>query len=185
MFVYAVLFLCFPSSKNSTFSPGEICSLVQNVLLLAQAVIGAKSSEFGDGNLIFATLFCCFCKSNYFFQEDLNFVLKQIFSIAENNFVFSGIAYSRERNKIVLTQYLLGELTKTRLLGAKGTEENIPENRSLSPMTKIPSKNSYFSMQKIILRKMRDLWPGYSILYSRYHCFQDRRDPFIFHISSS
>ena len=34
-------------------------------------------------------------------------------------------------------------------------------------------------MQKIILRKMKDLLLGKSILYCRYHCFHDSRNPYI------
>lgn len=39
----------FPSSENSTFSAGEICALVQEVLLKALTLIGCNGSEFqGD-----------------------------------------------------------------------------------------------------------------------------------------
>ena len=51
---------------------------------------------------------------------------------------------------------IVGRISKAGLLGTKGTEEHIPSKSLFSPMTKVPLGNSCFSMQKKILRKMKD-----------------------------
>ena len=44
-------------------------------------------------------------------------------------------------------------------------------------MTKVPLQNYHFSMQKIILQKIKNfvkiLWPGLCMLSFRHHCFLD------------
>lgn len=51
-------------------------SLVQEVLLLALALIDANSFYLQDGKLNFAAVFCYFCKNTSFPPEDLIFVLE-------------------------------------------------------------------------------------------------------------
>ena len=54
--------LYFPSSENSTFSPGETSALV-------------PTDELQDGKQNFAALFCI-CKNNFFSLAKLIFVLE-------------------------------------------------------------------------------------------------------------
>ena len=51
------------TSENSNVLPGEVCALVQEVLLSALTLTGANSSKFQSGKINFAAFFCCFCKN--------------------------------------------------------------------------------------------------------------------------
>ena len=71
--------LRFPSSKRSMFLLGEICAILQRILLVF-APIGANSFKFQDGKLYFEAVFCWFCKNTSTSKEEaFAFLDKRLF----------------------------------------------------------------------------------------------------------
>lgn len=51
-------------------------------------------------------------------------------------------------------------------MGANGTEEGIPKNRSSTPLTKLSFQNNCFSIQKMTLQKIKNLRKNFQVVTS-------------------
>lgn len=98
-------------ASSQVFSPEEICALLEEILLVF-APIDSSSFEFQGDRLIFAALFCYFCKNTSFSPAELSFFLEKTFSVPDGILIFSGIAHSRGRNN---RWNFPGESAETRL----------------------------------------------------------------------
>ena len=105
----------FTALKIHFFSLVETCALVQEALLLAQALFNGHRSEFQDGQLDFVAIFWSFVRALCFNQYNYSSILRWSFP---------------------------GESKDTRFLEGKGSEKQIPEKRLLSHLIKIPSERN-------------------------------------------
>ena len=104
--------------------------------------------------------------------------LEQIPNIPDSVVVFSGIVLSKRRsNKENFSEWIGRDWTS----GSERYWRAHTREYIIFQTTKLNLQNNCFFMQKIILQKIiafaKILWPGLVVLYCRYHCFHDIRDP--------
>lgn len=155
----------FSSSENSNFSPREICSLAQEILLVFAQNVFSQYQHFLSSKKG-VVCFCCFCKNT--FCSHIIFLFRALFG---NFFFISESILVHPWGRIRLNQ-----TAESKKYLRKHSEESVifPNDKSIFCRTTVSQcRKSYYEKQKILHLQL-----GYT--YSQTSLFSWQQDHLVF-----